>query len=142
MSFLLDTDHISILQLQTGTECTTLTARLLTCGRDEIAFPVVSFHEQVLGAHSLINRSTSSADIVRGYAILSRTLRSFVGAFVLPYDAAAAGVYADLHARKLRVPTMDLRIAAIALSQGRWLLTRNARDFGRIPELVTADWTR
>jgi tRNA(fMet)-specific endonuclease VapC len=36
---------------------------------------------------------------------------------------------------------MDLRIASIAISRGLVLLTRNARDFSKIPELVIEDWT-
>jgi tRNA(fMet)-specific endonuclease VapC len=36
---------------------------------------------------------------------------------------------------------MDLRIASIAISRSLVLLTRNARDFGKIPELVMEDWT-
>jgi tRNA(fMet)-specific endonuclease VapC len=41
----------------------------------------------------------------------------------------------------LRVDTMDLRMASIALSRGLVLLTRNAADFAKVPGLVIEDWT-
>ena len=37
--------------------------------------------------------------------------------------------------------TMDRRIAAIALARRLVLLTRNKRDFGKVPELMIEDWT-
>jgi tRNA(fMet)-specific endonuclease VapC len=37
--------------------------------------------------------------------------------------------------------TMDLRIAAIAVSQGLVVLTRNIGDFGKVAELQTENWT-
>ena len=35
---------------------------------------------------------------------------------------------------------MDLRIAAITLENSGVLVTRNLRDFQRIPNLVVEDW--
>jgi len=36
---------------------------------------------------------------------------------------------------------MDLKTAAITLSQDATLLSRNLRDFGQIPDLHVEDWT-
>ena len=58
----------------------------------------------------------------------------------LPFDAAAASVLGGLQKQKIQIGIMDLRIAAIALSQGLRLLTRNVRDFARVPGLITEDW--
>ncbi len=57
MKYLLDTDHISILQRESGPEFAALSARISQVSRDDLAFSVVSFHEQVLGAHTYINRA-------------------------------------------------------------------------------------
>jgi len=41
----------------------------------------------------------------------------------------------------LRVGAMDLKIAAIALAHPATGLTRNQKDFSRVPDLRVADWT-
>jgi tRNA(fMet)-specific endonuclease VapC len=40
----------------------------------------------------------------------------------------------------LNVRKMDLRIAAIVLEAGGTLVSRNLRDFRRVPNLVVEDW--
>lgn len=141
MKFLLDTDHISVLQRQSGAEYVTLAARLASQQPGDFAFSVVSFHEQALGCHTYLSRARTSADVAHGYSMLGRMLRDFAVAVVLPFDAAAAGTLDSLRGQRVRLATMDLRIAAITLSRGLVLLTRNIRDFGRVPGLITEDWT-
>src|SRR5262245_11506276 len=107
----------------------------------DFASSIVSFHEQVLGGHALINRPRTTADVIHGYSLLLEILQSYMARVVLPFDAAAATIFDGLQAQRLRIGTMDLRIAAVALSRGLVVLTRNLRDFGRVPGLVTEDWT-
>ena len=141
MKYLFDTDHISFLQRRSGAEYATLAGRISQCQPTDIAFSIVSFHEQVLGAHTFIGRARTTVDMIRGYRLLSEILQGFMLAPVLPLDAAAATIFDGLRGQRLHVATMDLRIAAIALSRGLVLLTRNVGDFRKIPGLVTEDWT-
>jgi tRNA(fMet)-specific endonuclease VapC len=41
----------------------------------------------------------------------------------------------------LGIGTLDLKISAIALTNGLTVLTRNRSDFGRVPNLLTEDWS-
>nr|WP_265338631.1 type II toxin-antitoxin system VapC family toxin [Nodularia sp. LEGE 04288] len=138
---MLDTDHISFLQRRSSSEFSRLTLRMAQHPITDFALSVVSFHEQVLGAHNFINRSQTNRDITRGYTLLLEILESFATAPILPFDAGAIAVFEELREQKVRIATMDLRIAAIAISRNLVLLTRNIGDFGKIPGLVTENWT-
>ena len=142
MTYLLDTDHITILQRETGRAYATLRARLAQHPPEELAFPIISLHEQVMGCHTYINQARTAAALVRGYAMLATVLRTFSRAIVLPFDDAAAAVSATLVAQQLRLRRMDLRIAAIALANDALLLSANLRDFGKVPGLRVEDWLR
>jgi tRNA(fMet)-specific endonuclease VapC len=141
MKFLLDTDHISILQRQSGPEYGALMARIAKVPHADLAFCIVSLHEQAPGCNTYIAQAKTASDIVRGYRMFDRVLTASSAAVVLPFDTNAAAVCDSLIAQRVRIGTMDLRIASIALSQGLTLLTRNTRDFGKIPGLVIEDWT-
>ena len=68
-------------------------------------------------------------------------LEVYCGRPLLPFDDAAVAVFQDLWMRRLRIGTMDLKIAAIALANDATLLTRNVSDFGRVPGLQVEDWS-
>ena len=82
------------------------------------------------------------AEYVRGYELLQRVIADYTTFAVLQFDAAAATEFLHLKRSRVRVGAMDLRIAATALTRGLIVVTRNARDFGRVPDLRTEDWTR
>jgi len=138
---LLDTDHISFLQRRSSSEFIRLTLRMSQHALSDFALSVISFHEQVIGAHSFINRAQTNTDMARGYTLLLETLNSFAKAPVLPFDAKAIAIFDEMRRQKVRVSTMDLRIAAIAISNNLVLLTRNTGDFSKVPSLITEDWT-
>jgi tRNA(fMet)-specific endonuclease VapC len=69
-------------------------------------------------------------------------VRFFNKWMIVPFQASAVQVFRELRSAKVRVPTTDLRIAAISLDRGALLLSRNARDFERVPGLNIEDWTR
>lgn len=141
MKYLLDTDHVSFLEEGSGPEYVALTARMAQHSPGDFAFSLVTLHEQVLGAHTFISRAKTTAKVVQGYEFLAVILQTFQAALVLAFDVAAAAVFDALRAQGVRIATMDLRIAAIALSHDLILLTRNTVDFSKVPGLVTEDWT-
>nr|WP_275974158.1 type II toxin-antitoxin system VapC family toxin [Argonema galeatum] len=138
---MLDTDHISFLQRRSGAEYAVLATRIAFHQPTDFAFSIVSFHEQVIGAHTFITRSQTPANTVRGYILLMEIIQGFSAAPILPFDPGAATVFEELRSQRVRIATMDLRIAAIALSRNLVLLTRNISDFSRVRGLMTEDWT-
>ena len=60
---------------------------------------------------------------------------------VLPFDDAAGNEFGTLRQQRVRIGTMDLRIASIALARGYTVLTRNLVDFEKVPGLAAEDWT-
>ncbi len=60
---------------------------------------------------------------------------------LIAFDAAAAAIVQQLQRQRIRIGTMDLKIASIALAQEASLLSRNVTDFQKVPGLQVEDWT-
>jgi len=139
--FILDTDHIAILQWRTQPELSHLQQRMQRHSPADLHYTIVSFHEQVMGANSFINQARNAQGVQRSYQILENIQNDYAQWQVLPFDQVASSVFDSLRSQKVRIGTMDLRIAAIALSRNMTVLTRNLADFGRVPGLQVQDWT-
>lgn len=142
MTYLLDTDTLSVWESDAGPDHAVFLLRLSAYGKDEVGVSVVSFQEQALGCHTYLNKAKSAADLVLGYLRWSRVIETFRQSTVVPFTAAAAVELDRLRAAKLRIGEMDLRIAAIALSLNLVVVTRNVRDFGKVLGLRTENWTK
>ncbi|ETW95252.1 MAG: hypothetical protein ETSY1_31355 [Candidatus Entotheonella factor] len=139
--FLLDTNHLVILQARTRRDFERLVARMSRYPASDFYVSIVSFHEQMLGWNAYISRARDTEGVVRGYRHLHDLIEYFRDAQVLPFDDAAAEAFNALGTKRIRTGTMDLRIAAIALAHDMTVLTRNLQDFQRIPSLKVEDWT-
>ena len=87
-----------------------------------------------------INRSDDVHRQVPAYQELLRLFVFFSRWHVVPFDEQAASAYQGLRAQRIRIGTMDLKIAAIALVHDALLLSANLRDFQQIPNLRVANW--
>lgn len=68
MNYLLDTDHISILQRESGPEFREIASRLAQVDEKDVAVSIVSFHEQTAGANAYVAQARTADDTVHGYA--------------------------------------------------------------------------
>lgn len=135
--FVLDTDVLSL--FMRGHDA--VRERILAHPPDCLSTTIVTVEEMLSGWHSLLRKARTPPDLVAPYEHLSRTIHLLAKIRILPFTMATAQIYEGLRHRSLRVGTMDLRIAAIVLAHSGILVTRNARDFGRVPDLVIEDWT-
>jgi tRNA(fMet)-specific endonuclease VapC len=137
----LDTDHMSLLERSGAQGSATLRARLATLQPAEVVTTIISYEEQVHGWMAYIARTRSITQQVDSYRRLHRQLDNYCRIPILAFDAAVAVRFQQLRRTRLRIGTMDMKIAAIVLSREATLLSRNLADFGQVPGLQVEDWT-
>lgn len=118
-------------------------ARARTIPVNDQALPVPVVEELVRGRLNQIRQAESGqrhVDLVRAYELFERLLHDIKPFRLLPFDLAAETVFSRIRRQKIRIGTLDLRIAATCLAQGAKLVTRNRSDFQRIPGLDVEFW--
>jgi tRNA(fMet)-specific endonuclease VapC len=139
--YLLDTDHVAILEQGRGREYDRVHSRLLALADRDVAVTIISFEEQTRGWLAYVARARSITKQVEAYARLRKMVENYRAIPLIDFDSSAAVEYQRLRASRLRVGTMDLKIAAITLAWGATLVTRNRTDFEKVPGLIVEDWT-
>ena len=96
-----------------------------------------------MGWNAYLSKSKTVQRIVHGYEMFLDLLEFYSAGQILPFNEAAALTAMELKRQhKVRFKPMDLRIAAIALTNSLTLVTRNSVDFERVPDLRIEDWTK
>jgi tRNA(fMet)-specific endonuclease VapC len=137
---ILDTDHVNVLKYLDHPRFASLTTQLNTAADQDVATTVITVEEHMRGWLAWIIRSDDVRRQVSAYQELLRLFDFFTRWHVPPFDARAASAFQGLRTQRIRIGTMDLKIAAIALIHDALLLSANLRDFQRVPNLRVANW--
>jgi tRNA(fMet)-specific endonuclease VapC len=138
--YILDTDHLSLIQ-RNGEEGKRILTRLATVEKTEVAVTVITYEEQVRGRLSVLSRAKTLDEQVLAYQWLQQLVKDYRSIVTVTFSHSAANEYQRLRKVYPRLGKMDLKIAAISLTNNAILLTRNSSDFKQIGELQTSDWS-
>ena len=138
--YLMDSDHISLIG-RGGVLSERITARIAALPPDSVAVSLISYEEQMRGWMAEIARMQSVDRQLDAYSRLDRMRSYYCLTPVLPFDESAVAQFQNLWLRRLRVGTMDLKIAAVALANNATLVTCNSGDFIKVTGLNLEDWS-
>jgi len=124
-----------------GTEGGRIRDRLRAVAQDEIATTIVCYEEQTRGWMARLASSTQPERQMNDYAELKQLLNNYCRIAVVQFDEKAVAEFKRLRQAGIRLGTMDLKIAAIALANNATVITRNTLDFSRVPNLKFEDWS-
>lgn len=133
---ILDTVTLSLLERKD----LRILSRFLAVPPSEFAVTVINVEEQMTGWQLYLRRARTDKELETAYEKLAASVRVLSGMRILGFSGNAIARYNLLLAMKLNVGKMDLRIAAIALEAGATVITRNLRDFQRVPGLNCENW--
>jgi tRNA(fMet)-specific endonuclease VapC len=137
---LLDTDHFSALKYRANPRRDALIERMSASADRNFALTPMTIEEQTRGWLAQIRAARDVHQEVPFYSRLVGLFR-FVAAWpIVEFNEAAADTSERLRRERIRIGSMDLKIAAIALAHDALLLSANLRDFRQVPRLRVEDW--
>ena len=138
--YILDTDHLSLIQ-RNGQEGKQILSRLGTVEELEVVVTIITYEEQIRGRLAVLSKTKTLDEQVLAYHGLQKLAVDYQTIVIVPFNYIAALEHQRLRKAYPRLGNMDLKIAAIALTNNAILLTRNVSDFGQIVGLQVEDWS-
>lgn len=135
---ILDTDILTLLRQGNSN----VIAHLQLHAKADITTTVITVEEYLTGWYSLIRQAKRPEHRELAYRELADSVMFFSHLRIIAYTQLAMTRYELLSRLRLNIGAMDLRIASIVLEEKGVLVTRNLRDFQRVPGLPLEDWTQ
>ncbi|MFM7888888.1 MAG: type II toxin-antitoxin system VapC family toxin [Pseudanabaena sp.] len=135
-----DTDHLSLIQ-RNGQEGKRILAKLAEIEDPEVAVTVITYEEQIRGRLAFLAKAKTLDEQIFAYQGLQQLAINYQAIAIIPFSRVSALEHQRLRKAYPRLGNMDLKIAAIALTNNATLVTRNKSDFGQIVELSIDDWS-
>ncbi len=135
--YVLDTDILSLYQ----SNHPNVRARVDARHPQELAISVITVEEGLTGWYTALRRAKRRDQLPPLYERLALHVDFLACWKKLLFVPAALARYEQLLTSRLNVGRNDLRIAAITLEHDGIIVTRNLRDFQRVPNLVVEDWS-
>jgi tRNA(fMet)-specific endonuclease VapC len=134
--YILDTDHLSLY----GRNHLVLIERLQV-DSVHLTTTAINVEEQLRGRLAQVAEAKVGISLANAYRWLSETVKLLSDFEVLQFTEEAQLIYQEFKIQRIRVGTQDLRIASIVIAHNGVLLSRNLRDFEKIPNLMVRNWT-
>jgi tRNA(fMet)-specific endonuclease VapC len=134
--YILDTDHLSLY----GRNHPILIPKLLAA-KIQLTTTAINVEEQLRGRLAQVAEAKEGVVQSNAYQRLVETVMLLSEFNVIQYDEKSQKIYQNFRKQRIRIGTQDLRIASIVLANKGILLTRNLRDFEKVPELNIEDWS-
>ena len=138
MFFILDTDHFSALDRESAAGATLERRRAASDG--EMFITVITVEEVMRGWIGLLGATRRRRDEIGIYRRMQRSAELIGQWDILSWDEDSLGRFESLRAQRIRLSTLDAKIACIALTHEATLLTRNIADFRQVPGLKIENW--
>ena len=135
-----DTDVLSLILL--GHEPTVKRASAIPLSEQFV--PIIAIEEILRGRLNAVRQAESGQgklDLSSSYRFLELTISAFRGLNMLSHSSAAETLLQKWRQQRIRGSSHDLRIAAICVNHGATLVSRNRRDFERVPGLTVEFWS-
>lgn len=135
--YVLDTDIVS-LHFHGNAE---VARRISSIPLSDLATTIINVEEMLTGWYTKLRKAKNDQQRMQAYMALEQAVRIAASLKTLQYDAQAIQNVQSFRARKLRIGSNDLKIAAIVLATtDAILVTRNRRDFDQVAGLSVEEW--